>query len=276
MAYLKESAVWVDGIYQLETSDPVVGGEDGIANVQAKNLASRTSYLKKEVERVEQEIRSTGIFAFDVIPTLKSGDFIYVAGIGMLEWGKIGSYEGYFSTHLGKFDTDTQEVVRPNELSLLGEIFNKSKYPALFAWAQSHKHVVSSSSWQPGAFRFVDLGGDNFRVPDLRNVFIRATGTDADNANARGLGSYQSDALQNITGGLSDLVYQNNATHPYIFANGAFYQNLNSQNIGHSPAGGLNNGVAGDHIIFDASRVARTSTETRGSNVALAPRIVAY
>lgn len=251
MAYLKESAVWVDGIYQLETSDPVVGGEDGIANVQAKNLASRTSYLKKEVERVEQEIRSTGIFAFDVIPTLKSGDFIYVAGIGMLEWGKIGSYEGYFSTHLGKFDTDTQEVVRPNELSLLGEIFNKSKYPALFAWAQSHKHVVSSSSWQPGAFRFVDLGGDNFRVPDLRNVFIRATGTDADNANARALGSYQKDSVISH----SHAVYYRPA-----------------------PVGsGVGNALT---WLPEFTSYGMTSNfggaETRGENTALAPRIIAY
>lgn len=47
MANLQETDVWVDGIYQLETTDPVMGGPDGIDNVQAKQLGSRTKYLKK-------------------------------------------------------------------------------------------------------------------------------------------------------------------------------------------------------------------------------------
>ena len=34
--------------------------------------------------------------------------------------------------------------------------------------------------------------------------------------------------------------------------------------------------VATHFIGFDASRVARTSTETRGENTAFAPRIIAY
>ncbi|WP_225087746.1 phage tail protein [Pectobacterium colocasium] len=51
MANLSENPQWVDGIYQIETSDPVVGGPDGVSNRQAKELASRTRYLKKEQEK---------------------------------------------------------------------------------------------------------------------------------------------------------------------------------------------------------------------------------
>lgn len=50
MANLKETQTWESGIYQIEKTDPVVGGEDGISNKQAKQLANRTAYLKKEVE----------------------------------------------------------------------------------------------------------------------------------------------------------------------------------------------------------------------------------
>ena len=50
MANLSEDLVWKDGIYQLETTDPVVGGPEGIDNRQAKELASRTQYLKAQVE----------------------------------------------------------------------------------------------------------------------------------------------------------------------------------------------------------------------------------
>ncbi|WP_219847788.1 gp53-like domain-containing protein [Burkholderia multivorans] len=50
MTNLIEIERWEDGIYQLETSDPVVGGPDGIDNLQAKQLANRTRYLKKAIE----------------------------------------------------------------------------------------------------------------------------------------------------------------------------------------------------------------------------------
>lgn len=51
MANLPETPQWEDGIYQIEVSDPVLGGPDGISNRQGKQLASRTLYLKKQVEK---------------------------------------------------------------------------------------------------------------------------------------------------------------------------------------------------------------------------------
>jgi hypothetical protein len=60
MADLEEGAVWVDGIYQLETDDPVLGGAEGIDNLQAKQLASRTQYLREQVlERLTTEEAET-------------------------------------------------------------------------------------------------------------------------------------------------------------------------------------------------------------------------
>lgn len=50
MADLPESQEWAPGVYQLETSDPVLGGPEGISNQQAKQLANRTSWLKKKIE----------------------------------------------------------------------------------------------------------------------------------------------------------------------------------------------------------------------------------
>lgn len=46
MANLVETAEWVDGIYQLETTDLVEGGPDGVDNIQAIQLAKRTQFLK--------------------------------------------------------------------------------------------------------------------------------------------------------------------------------------------------------------------------------------
>ncbi|BCL49479.1 phage tail protein [Citrobacter koseri] len=56
MANLPETPQWEDGIYQIEVSDPVLGGPDGISNRQAKQLASRTSYLKQKVEKGGQDL----------------------------------------------------------------------------------------------------------------------------------------------------------------------------------------------------------------------------
>lgn len=40
---------WIAGIYQLEESDVVLGGDDGIDNLQAKQLLARVNYLKAEL-----------------------------------------------------------------------------------------------------------------------------------------------------------------------------------------------------------------------------------
>ncbi|WP_263130707.1 gp53-like domain-containing protein [Burkholderia multivorans] len=48
MADLVEASKWEAGIYQLETSDPVEAGPDGIDNLQARQLGNRTRYLKDQ------------------------------------------------------------------------------------------------------------------------------------------------------------------------------------------------------------------------------------
>ncbi len=53
MADLPESAQWTPGIYQIETSDPVLGGPEGIDNLQGKQLANRTVWLKQLIGGLE-------------------------------------------------------------------------------------------------------------------------------------------------------------------------------------------------------------------------------
>lgn len=49
MANVTESATFDSGIYRIETTDQVIGGETGISNKQAKGLANRTTYLKNRI-----------------------------------------------------------------------------------------------------------------------------------------------------------------------------------------------------------------------------------
>lgn len=50
MGKLTETTQWEDDIYQLETSDPVLGGPDGVSNKPQKQLANRTQWLKQQLE----------------------------------------------------------------------------------------------------------------------------------------------------------------------------------------------------------------------------------
>lgn len=58
MADLPELSVFTERIYQVETTDPIEGGIDGIANRQIKALANRTRWLKDAVDNSS----STGFF----------------------------------------------------------------------------------------------------------------------------------------------------------------------------------------------------------------------
>jgi len=53
MSNVTETALWEAGIYQIQTTDPVLGGANGIANVQARQLANRTSWLKARADQVD-------------------------------------------------------------------------------------------------------------------------------------------------------------------------------------------------------------------------------
>ena len=53
MANLTETPAWDSGIYRIETTDPILGGETGTANIQAKQLANRTAYLKMRADQVD-------------------------------------------------------------------------------------------------------------------------------------------------------------------------------------------------------------------------------
>ncbi|MHC6527649.1 hypothetical protein [Vibrio proteolyticus] len=48
MGNINETPEWEEQVYLIETTDAVMGGEEGIANRQSKQLANRTAYLKQE------------------------------------------------------------------------------------------------------------------------------------------------------------------------------------------------------------------------------------
>lgn len=55
MSGLPEQAKWTEDIYRIQKTDPVLGGQDGIINIQPEQLANRTLYLKKTLELEHNE-----------------------------------------------------------------------------------------------------------------------------------------------------------------------------------------------------------------------------
>ncbi|MFX1735405.1 hypothetical protein PXJ20_02145 [Paraburkholderia sp. A1RI_3L] len=50
MSYLEEKPEWAEGIRQIEDSDSVEGGPDGVDNIAPRQLASRTSWLRRVLQ----------------------------------------------------------------------------------------------------------------------------------------------------------------------------------------------------------------------------------
>lgn len=60
MANVTETAAWESGVYQIETGDYLLGGANGTLNVQPKQLANRTQYLKARADQVDSAASGFG------------------------------------------------------------------------------------------------------------------------------------------------------------------------------------------------------------------------
>lgn len=103
------------------------------------------------------------------------------------------------------------------------------------------------------------------RVPDWRGYVPRAWahGSAVDSEPERAVGSFQEDAIENITGGFAADIGQSAMINNPNLVYGAFYDN--------GPAGAGDKGSQNNEVrkyVFDASRVVRTAAETRVKNVA--------
>ncbi|HCO6184452.1 TPA: phage tail protein [Escherichia coli] len=98
------------------------------------------------------------------------------------------------------------------------------------------------------------------KLPDLRGEFIRGWDDGRGVDSGRALLSAQSDTLQNITGSFLDMT-----TGPNNNTVGAFTSSTLTPNLASIATGGTYKQA---NYYFDASRVARTSTETRARNIA--------
>ncbi|WP_225606815.1 phage tail protein [Pseudomonas sp. PDM04] len=150
-------------------------------------------------------------------------------------------------------------TVPPGFLEVDGSVQSIATYPDLYAFLGT-------------TFNTGGEGAGNFRLPESRGEFLRGwdhgRGVDA----GRAIGSNQLDALQNIKGELSSRSFGSGVLGAITggVSPSPFGSSRPSAGIGGStPLGQAGGSVVTDLTLFDASLVARTSTETRPRNLAV-------
>ncbi|WP_432239909.1 phage tail protein [Herbaspirillum robiniae] len=256
--------------------------------------AASTKFVKKAVAAA---IASAVLFA-TAIPAEKVADAVFVKDVGTLQWVDVqgtGAYSGYRAPEVGRPEFGSTANARAYELDLVGGLAPKAAYASLWAWAQQNGYVVTAANWTSKVFAFVDVDATYFRMPDLRNVFLRFTGTNADTGLARAIGSFQDflNAAHTHTGtvGAGGNHYHTGSTdaggyhaHTFLVGNregaeakpgngNGSYANAGTDGAG-SHAHSFTTGYAsnGDHthgLTINSSGGA----EARPANVAFAPRI---
>ena len=138
------------------------------------------------------------VCSIGALPTQDIGPIIVAECSEVWTWVSTQYYTGYRSPLCGRPVDGHTVTPLASEVDAVGGELSKTDYARLWGYARENNLVVSDAVWTAnrGAHYFADVSGTTFRVPDLRNMFRRYTGTDADTANARVLGSRQGMQIQ--------------------------------------------------------------------------------
>ncbi|WP_246190222.1 phage tail protein, partial [Pandoraea captiosa] len=178
--------------------------DDGLSPLQVKGVATFDTPARGDNSRraATTQFVTTAlagfapVYSIQALPATNIGPIIVAEVAEVWVWSATQYYTGYRSPLCGRPLDGHTVVPLPSEIDAVGGTLSKAAYASLWAYAQENALIVPSASWTAGMHRFVDLGGDNFRVPDLRNQFRRYTGTDADTANATTMGSSKIDTMR--------------------------------------------------------------------------------
>ena len=287
---------WAEGIYQLETTDPVLGGPNGIANRQAKELAARTQYLKKKQEEYKPGAASTtkaGIVQLSSATDSNSEELAATPKAVKAAYDKAVESAGK-GLPVGAVIGFPRAVTNPEGyLKADGSTFAQATYPDLYRVLGSNKlpNLTRSDIGMTAYFAFDDIPdgwikyddiaakitqsaypelyrklvaqyGSIDAVPKAEDRFIRnASGSLA-------VGTQQGDAIRNIKGSLEAL-YGSYRYTLYTKADGAF--TTDSDDGVNTTFRSSNDDHANrqKRVVFDASRSVPTADEVRPKAIAM-------
>lgn len=291
MGKITEQQQWEEDVYLIEKQDKVLGGELGVINIQAKQLANRTKYLKYQVDGINRD--RTGYApkaspAFTGVPTAPTADQnTNNAQIATTEFVKnaIAALVGSAPAALDTLEELARALAGDANLkaTLLAEIGKKANstdfnalhdlfigIPIPYPLSTVPTSCLAMNGQRFDTRRYPKLAQKypSGLLPDLRGEFIRgwdnSHGVDAE----RVLLSAQGDAIRNITGSIG-------TDNGWIFRSptGAIFDPYNGNNTQRlraltTPEDIGNEGRSIGWINFDASKVVPTANENRPRNIA--------
>lgn len=233
MASLPESSTFDAGVYQLELTDPVIGGPSGVSNAPLKNLANRTKYLKDHVDALENGNTPAG--AATKLATARnislSGDVSGQAAFDGSQSAAISATVLSASTaQAGKVQLATSaeaiaaanssKAVTPaglatylntSKMGVVGQVafFAMNAVPA--GWLKCNGSALSRITYADlyaaiGTLYGAGDGSNTFNIPDLRGEFLRGFDDGRGIDSGRTIGSWQRGSLMAGGDNLADNV----------------------------------------------------------------------
>lgn len=295
MGKITEQQQWEEDIYLIEKQDKVLGGELGVINIQAKQLANRTKYLKDQVETINQD--RTGYApkaspAFTGVPTAPTANpNTNNTQIATTEFVKtaIAALVGSAPAALDTLEELARALagdanLKATLLAEIGEKANATDFNALhdlfvgipipYPLSTVPTGCLAMNGQRFDARRYPKLAQKypSGVLPDLRGEFIRGWDNGRGIDNARTVLSSQGDAIRNIKAGSPVGSYKGwiaNGDAKQGDTNGAIRINSNGERTlingtENHPSGNFN-WIFWD---FDASRTVPTANENRPRNIA--------
>ena len=291
MANLTLTRQWVENIYQLETSDPVMGGPDGIDNRQAKELGARTNWLKDQVDTINQDRTGYAPKAspeFTGIPTAPTAALgtnnTQIATTAFVKTA-IAALVGSAPAALDTLEELARALAGDANLkaTLLAEIGKKANatdfnalhdlfigMPIPYPLSTVPTSCLAMNGQRFDTRRYPKLAQKypSGQLPDMRGEFIRGwdngRGVDA----GRGVLSVQGDAIRNITGKfkITDVFANDYLTG--AFKDISVPSNSRNEKLHLTTEPPLYEYPHAESIGFDASQVVPTANENRPRNIA--------
>lgn len=215
------------------------------------------------------------VFSIFSLPQNNIGPIVVAECSEVWIWTSSQYFTGYRSPLCGRPVDGHTSAPLASEIDAIGGLLDKTAYAGLWGYAQENGLAVTQSVWDTnrGGHYFVNVNATQFRAPDLRNMFRRFSGTDADTANARAFGSRQSGSVHSFDIGPGvGLVSDRSGVIPNTAANARIDLGYDAVAASEYPAAlvvSISSGTPS--AIINTSEVAFGAT--RVQNVAYQPRL---
>ena len=286
MGKITEQQQWEEDIYLIEKQDKVLGGELGVINVQAKQLANRTKYLKDQVDGINRD--RTGYApkaspAFTGVPTaptanpntnntqIATTEFVKTAIAALVGSAPaaLDTLEELASALAGDANlkvtllAEIGKKANATDFNALHDLFIGIPIPYPLSTVPTGCLAMNGQRFDTRRYPKLAQKYPSGTLPDMRGEFIRGLDNGRGIDAGRAVLSGQGDAIRNITGTLYGLLTTATKTsEANQWVTGALSASL--------PQGSNASSAQGYRFdaTFDSSRVVPTANENRPRNIA--------